>query len=90
MMGTVKENLIAARALIDTPEKLKAVGSVIEACRRCGDGAFDAFMEQPGDERFVVERGASYVRVHFDSILDRFDRAIEAQPGTISGLNIPI
>lgn len=85
---SLREDLIAAKALIDTPEKLADVGSVREACRRAstygdsGSGAFGAFMSQPGDERFVLERGSSYVRVEFESLMDRFDRAIAAAEPT--------
>jgi hypothetical protein len=81
---TLADDLRAARSLIDTPEKLAAVGSVREACRAATSGdrerdsaAFLAFMATPGDDRFVLERGNSYVRVAFDSIPDRFDRAIQ-------------
>ena len=85
---SVKDDLIAAKALIDTPEKLAVVGSVREACARAstygdhGSGAFNAFLSQPGDHRFVLEHGNSYVRVEFESLMDRFDRAINAAEPT--------
>lgn len=77
-MMTVKDDLIAAKALIDTPEKWASIASVREVCNSACIGefshirasaAFGAFLAQPGTGRGIIT---------LPEILDRFDRAIEA------------
>jgi hypothetical protein len=86
---SVKDDLIAARALIDTPEKLDAVGSVREACNlACGDDTregrlraaeiFGLVLAQPGDPNAVPATDGNYLWVSYRSIIPRLDRAIEA------------
>jgi hypothetical protein len=80
---SVRDDLIAARALIDTPEKMAAVGSVLRAIELACDSftetgaAFSAVLEQPGNGVPASDGGSYYVTTHAD-ILDRIDRAIEA------------
>lgn len=75
-MATVKENLIAAKALTDTPAKFNDFGSVRAALHHVdpeyGGVAFTAFLEQPGTGRGYVTH---------EEIMDRYDRAIAAQDG---------
>ena len=83
---TLKSDLIAAKALIDTPKKLARVGSVRAACElACGGeieraaSAFRAFFDQSGDPD-PIPYGPRASRVSFKSFLRRFDRAISAAP----------
>ena len=85
---TVADDLRAARALIDSPEKLADVGSVREACNQaCGatregrlraSEIFGLILQQPGDVNACPADDGSYVMVSFQSILSRFDAAIQA------------
>ena len=75
-MSQLVDDLKAARALIDTPEKFKAVGSVRSAVDDvCGGeakretAAFVAILNVPGTGRPWV---------HHAEVMDRIDRAIAA------------
>lgn len=74
MSGTVKENLVAAKALVDTPEKFNSFGSVHAVLHHVdaeyGGVAFVAFLQEPGTGRGYITH---------EEIMDRFDRAIAAQ-----------
>ena len=93
-MSSVHENLIAAKALIDTPEKWIKEHYVLEGCR-CASGAV-RFVESGGDEfgplgeahaamRMVLPAGFPSIpdfNDHPDTthadIMALFDRAIAA------------
>jgi hypothetical protein len=87
---TLADDLKAIRALIDTPEKLREVGSVRAACDiACGDDrigrlrsgeAFTAILSEPGGPNAKPGDGA-YVIVSYDSILDRVGAAIAKAEG---------
>ena len=92
-MATVKENLIAARALIDTPEKwgkgkgnvgpkgclcaLGALGRVRDADWREADALFDA-LEGRWEDRSVHAFNDHPDTTHAD-VMALYDRAIAAQ-----------
>lgn len=72
-MATVKENLIAARALIDTPEKWEAMGMSWSRAIYTATNGWEGYYEAEcaiSDQRV---RGSGH-----KSILSRFDRAITA------------
>lgn len=74
-MSTVRENLIKARALIDTPEKFEAMGKSWSRAIYEATGGWNGYYEAEcaiSDQRV---RGFGH-----DAVLDRFDRAIEANP----------
>lgn len=80
-MASLKENLIAARALIDTPEKWVAAGSVQDLMFRVtgipdGGTAFRALVDQCGKGERRPEM------IGFDRIMALFDRAIAAAEAT--------
>jgi hypothetical protein len=95
-MATVKENLIAARALIDTPEKwgkgawhsrgcFCAIGAVLEAQGKLGRAAYGgetevALMHALPAGIGSVEDFNDQFRTTHADIMALFDRAIEAQP----------
>lgn len=75
-MATVKENLIAARALIDTPEKWEAAGKSWSVAIFIATGGWDGYSE--AEQAFASH--PAQLSGH-SSVLDRFDRAIAAQDG---------
>jgi hypothetical protein len=89
---SVRENLIAARALIDTPEKYDDKG-ILDAL--LGNGVSIDMFNQMRDTLLAetngdVERITVWVRGKYHSdIMDLFDRAIAAQDRAIASTGEP-
>jgi hypothetical protein len=96
----VRVDLTAAKALIDTPEKLAAVGDVSNALSRVvGDGALSRLeamqrlLDRKSSQRlkFLRSKSLTYIafcrdpRTQHSDIMALFDRAIAASPPTPSG-----
>lgn len=83
-MGTVRENLIAAKALIDTPEKYDAEGIITPLL---SGGVSIAMFNQMRDALLRGTDGSTnrisvWVRDKYHAdIMSLFDRAISAQDG---------
>lgn len=92
-MSSVKENLIAARALIDTPEKTFAHGDNLHAVQYAFDVVIPPFEEVHYAACFKAlraanngDRVASWIRsATHPEILALFDRAIAAQENSHAG-----
>lgn len=73
-MASVKENLIAARALIDTPEKWEAMGKSWSRAIYTATSGWEGYYEAECAVSAQQVRGIGHA-----SIMNRFDRAIAAQ-----------
>lgn len=71
---TVRDNLIAARALIDTPEKFEAMGLSWSRAIYEATNGWDGYYEAERAVSLQGVRGTGH-----SSIMYRFDRAIAAQ-----------
>lgn len=74
-MASVRENLIAAKALIDTPEKWEAMGKSHSAAIYHATSNFEDFHHASEAYQSIRLRGLGY-----SNVLATFDRAIAAQP----------
>jgi hypothetical protein len=70
---SVRENLIKAKALIDTPEKWAKIGRSQSAAIYLATSNFDDFHEASEAYASIRLRGIGY-----DNVIATFDRAIEA------------
>lgn len=78
MSASVRENLIAARALIDTPEKWNSMGQSWSRAIYTATNGWAGFFE--AETAYSAQRtraGSGH-----QAVLNRFDRAIAAQEPT--------